>query len=152
MNKILICLGLLVVGLRDYTVSNRCAKVLLRLEERSNEFYSQVRYDGDNSSRDKVSRDAQALTESARALNHAVDQRATRDKVAIEYDRVAQNYDRLHQDMADAGYADQNRRVLQDFDRVTEAYRIVESSFADRHAESRIRCRSSRAIARIVEK
>jgi len=107
-----------------------------RLEDRTGDFYSQIRYEGDNSRRDRISRDAQALSESARGLNLAVERRASSDQVAIEYDRVAKNYHRLQDDLADEGYADQNRRVLEEFDRVTTAYRDVEAAFAQRHARN----------------
>jgi len=107
-----------------------------RLEDRAGDFYAQIRYEGDNSRRDRISRDAQALSESARNLNAAVERRASSDQVAIEYDRVAKNYHRLQDDLADEGYAEQNRRVLEDFDRVTTAYRDVEAAFAERHARN----------------
>jgi hypothetical protein len=51
-----------------------------------------------------------------------------------EFDVVSRDYEQLHQDLADAGYAEQNRRVLEDFDRVTDAYRVVESQFATRYS------------------
>ena len=107
-----------------------------RLEDRSDEFYSQIRYTGDNSYRDRVSRDALALSEASRDLNRAVERRASSDQVALEYDRVVKNYRRLQDDLADEGYADQNRRVLEDFDRVTTAFRDVEAAFAERHARA----------------
>jgi hypothetical protein len=105
-----------------------------RLEDRASEFYSQIRYDGDNSRRDRVSRDAQALVDSARSLNNAVERGHTTEQVRVEFDRTVRDYDRLQQDMADAGFADQNRRVLEDFDRVTTAYRDVESAFGTRYS------------------
>jgi len=105
-----------------------------RLEDRAAEFYSQIRYEGDNSRRDRVSRDAQALADSARSLNSAIERGLTRDQVREEFDRAARDYDRLQQDLADAGFADQNRRVLEDFDRVTDAYRDVESDFGARYS------------------
>jgi hypothetical protein len=105
-----------------------------RLENRAGEFYSQVRYVGDISHRDRVSRDAQALADSSRDLNSAVEHGLASDQVRVEFDRAVRDYDRLQQDMADAGFADQNRRVLEDFDRVTAAYRDVESAFGTRYS------------------
>jgi uncharacterized membrane protein YccC len=105
-----------------------------RLEDRASEFYSQIRYEGDNSRRDRVSRDAQALADSARSLNSAVDRGLTSEQVREKFDRASRDYDRLQQGLADAGFADQNRRVLEDFDRVTDAYRDVESAFGARYS------------------
>lgn len=105
-----------------------------RMEDRSREFYSQVRYDGDSSYRDRVSRGALALSESSRDLNRAVERRADSNRIAVEYDKVARDYRRLQDDLTDAGLADQNRRVLEDFDRVTSAYRDLQSAFEDRRA------------------
>jgi len=42
-----------------------------------------------------------------------------RDDVEGEYRRVTDSYEELHSQLADEGYADQNRGVLKDFDRVT---------------------------------
>jgi len=56
-----------------------------------------------------------------------VDQRDSRDDVQADYRRVSDNYEQLHSRLADAGYAEQNRQLLQDFDRVTNAYRDVEA-------------------------
>ena len=84
------------------------------------------RYQGD-SRRGPISRDAEALAHAAHDFNRAVDQRDSRDDVQADYRRVSDNYEQLHSRLADAGYAEQNRQLLQDFDRVTNAYRDVEA-------------------------
>lgn len=134
-NLLLACLAFAVVACAT-TRTDSMRDTSQRLEDRASEFYSQLRQDGDNRQRDKVSRDAQALAESARTLNRAVADRLPGDQVRIEYDRTARDYDRLHDELADAGYAELNRRVLEDFDRVTAAYRDVENAFGDRYART----------------
>jgi len=87
------------------------------------------RYEGD-SRRGPISRDAEALAQAAHDLNRAVDQRDSHDSVQADYRRVTDDYEQLHSRLADAGYADQNRQVLRDFDRVTNAYRDVEAGMS----------------------
>ena len=99
----------------------------MRLENRAKEFYSSVRYQGDDSYRDRVSRDENDLVAAAHDLNRDVDRGA-------KSDRVAREYEQLHRDLADEGYAAQNRRVLEDFDRVTDAYRDLEATMTGQFA------------------
>ena len=108
----------------------------LRLEDRSADFYAQIRYQGEDGYRDRISRDAQALTMSARDFNQAVAANAPREAIADRFSVVAASYDRLHQDLAAEGYADQNRQVLEEFDRVTAAYRDLEAAMGDRYARA----------------
>lgn len=68
---------------------------------------------------DRVGRDAEALAKAARNVDRALDTGHSRDDVETEYRRVADGYEQLHSRLADEGYADQNRNVLEDFDRVT---------------------------------
>lgn len=111
-----------------------------RLDDASSHFSSQIRYqdnDGryrDDDSRNQgdsrrgpMSRDAEALAQAAHDFNRAVDQRDPHDSVQGDYRRVTDDYEQLHSRLADAGYAEQNRQLLQDFDRVTNAYRDVEA-------------------------
>ena len=110
-----------------------------RLDDASSYFSSQIQYQGNDSRyqsndsryqgdsrRGPISRDAEALAHAAHDFNRAVDQRDSRDNVQANYRRVTDNYEQLHTQLADAGYAEQNRQLLQDFDRVTNAYRDVE--------------------------
>lgn len=134
MNKLLLfVLAIAAVGCATTSVDSMRAESR-RLEDRAVEFYGQIKYEGDNSRRDRVSRDAQMLVESSRRLNRAIELRASSDQLISEFDIVSRDYDQLHKDLADAGYADQNRRVLEDFDRVTDAYRVVEGQFATRYS------------------
>jgi hypothetical protein len=66
-----------------------------------------------------------------------LDKGNSRNDVEGEYRRVTDSYEQLHSQLADEGYADQNRRVLQDFDRVTAAYRDVEDGMSRRSASAR---------------
>src|SRR6185312_13970683 len=104
-----------------------------RLDDASSYFSSQMQYQSNDSRyhgdsrRGPISRDAEALAHAAHDFNRAVDQRDSRDDVQADYRRVSDNYEQLHSRLADAGYAEQNRQLLQDFDRVTNAYRDVEA-------------------------
>jgi hypothetical protein len=109
----------------------------LRLDDRASHFYAQLRYEGDDSRADRLSRDAQALATSSHELSRAVDRDGPRDRAHDRFEQVARDYDRLHEHLAAEGYADQNRHVLEDFDRVTEAFRSVESAMGERHAYER---------------
>src|SRR6202171_75308 len=108
-----------------------------RLDDASDLFASQIRYQGDDSRRGRVSADAEALGKAARNLVRALDKGDSRNDVEGEYRRVTDSYGQLHSQLADAGYADQNRRVLEDFDRVTAAYRDVEAGMSRRSASVR---------------
>jgi hypothetical protein len=66
-----------------------------------------------------------------------LDQGKSRDDVESDYRRVTDSYEQVHSQLADEGYAEQNRRVLEDFDRVTAAYRDVEAGMSRRSASSR---------------
>jgi hypothetical protein len=114
-----------------------------RLDDASSHFSSQIQYQGNDSRyqsndsrhqsdsrRGPISRDADALAQAAHDFNRAVDQRDSHDSVQADYRRVTDDYEQLHSRLADAGYADQNRQVLQDFDRVTNAYRDVEAGMS----------------------
>ena len=108
-----------------------------RLDDASSRFASQIRYQGDDSRRGRVSADAEALAKAARNLVRALDKGDSRNDVEGEYRRVTDRYGQLHSQLADEGYADQNRRVLEDFDRVTAAYRDVEAGMSRRSASVR---------------
>jgi hypothetical protein len=108
-----------------------------RLDDASSHFSSQIQYQGDDSRRGRVSRDAEALAKAARNLDRALQKGNSRDDVEGEYRRVRDNYEQLHSQLAAEGYADQNRRVLEDFDRVTTAYRDVEAGMSRRSASAR---------------
>jgi hypothetical protein len=108
-----------------------------RLDDASRHFSSEIQYQGDDSRRGRVSRDAEALAKAAHNLDRALDQGKSRDDVESDYRRVTESYDQVHSQLADEGYAEQNRRVLEDFDRVTAAYRDVEAGMSRRSASSR---------------
>lgn len=107
-----------------------------RLDDRASHFYSQLKYEGDDSRADRLSRDAQALASSAHDLSrevdrHASDSHGARERAKDRFEAVSRDYDRLHEHLASEGYAEQNRRVLEDFDRVTEAFHSVERSMGE---------------------
>jgi hypothetical protein len=108
-----------------------------RLDDASRHFSSQIQYQRDDSRRGRVGGDAEALAKAAHNLNRALDKGNSRDNVEGEYRRVTDSYEQLHSQLADEGYADQNRRVLEDFDRVTAAYRDVEAGMSRRSASTR---------------
>jgi hypothetical protein len=108
-----------------------------RLDDASSHFSSQIRYQGDDSKRDRVSRDAEVLAKAAHNLDRALGGGNSRDDVDAEYRRVTDGYDKLHSQLAAEGYAEQNQRVLADFDRVTTAYRQVEAGMGRRNASAR---------------
>ena len=108
-----------------------------RLDDASSHFSSQIRNQGDNSRRDHVSRDAEALAKAAHNLDRALENGTSRDDVDAEYRRVTDGYEQLHSQLADEGYAGQNQRLLADFDRVTAAYRSVEAGMGRRIASAR---------------
>jgi hypothetical protein len=103
-----------------------------RLDDASSHFSAQIQYQGDDSRRGRVSSDAQTLAQAAHDLEHALDRRDSRDNIDSDYHRVTDGYQRLHTQLADEGYADQNRQVLLDFDHVTAAYRDVEAGMSNR--------------------
>jgi len=108
-----------------------------RLDDASSHFSSQIRYQGDDSKRDRVGRDAEALAKAAHTLDRALGNGNSRDDVDAEYRRVTDGYENLHSQLAADGYAEQNQRVLADFDRVTTAYREVEAGMGRRNASTR---------------
>jgi len=110
-----------------------------RLDRASTHFVSQIRYQGDDSRRDRLSRDAEVMARYARKLNADVERGEPRTVLTDDYRQVEDSYDQLHRQLADEGYADQNRMVLEDFDRVTSAYRDVQSAMLTRTADTGIR-------------
>jgi hypothetical protein len=108
-----------------------------RLNDASSQFSAQLRYQGDDSRRGLLSRDANAMATAARSLDRALVNGNTRVEVEDEYRRVADSYQQLHTQLAAEGYAEQNRQVLSDFDRVTTAYRSVEAAMGLRTANLR---------------
>ena len=108
-----------------------------RLDDASRHFSSQIHYQRDDSRRGRVSGDAETLAKAAHNFNRALDKGNSRNDVEGEYRRVTDSYEQLHSQLADEGYADQNRRVLEDFDRVTAAYRDVEAGMSRRSANAR---------------
>lgn len=78
-----------------------------------------------------------ACVAAGRDLDQAVSRGQSRAEVEDEYLRVRDSYEQLHSQLADEGYADQNRRVLEDFDRVTASYRKVEAAMNVRTANTR---------------
>jgi hypothetical protein len=103
-----------------------------RLDDASSRFSSEIQYQGDDGRRGRVSRDAEQLAQAAHNFEHALDRGDSRDNVAADYRRVADGYEQLQGQLADEGYAAQNRQVLTDFDRVTTAYRDVEAGMSRR--------------------
>ena len=105
-----------------------------RLDDASSHFSSQIQYQGDDSRRGRVSSDAKTLAQAAHNLDHALNLNShdSRDNVDADYHRVTDGYQQLHTQLADEGYAEQNRQVLADFDRVTAAYRDVETGMSRR--------------------
>ncbi len=108
-----------------------------RLDDASSHFSTEIQYQGDDNRRDRVSRDAEVLARSVRKLNRDLIAGETRAQLDDDYRSVADNYDQLHMQLADEGYAEQNRHVLEDFDRVTLAYRDVQSAMTLRTADTR---------------
>jgi hypothetical protein len=108
-----------------------------RLNDASSHFSAQLQYQGDDSRRGLLSRDAEALAKAAHNLDRVLSNGNTRLDVEDEYRRVSDNYEQLHVQLADEGYAAQNRQVLTDFDRVTTAYRNVEAAMGLRTASAR---------------
>ena len=103
-----------------------------RLDDVSSRFSSQLQYQGDDNRRGLVSRDAETLARAAHNFDRALNKGDSRDSVDADYHRVMDGYDQLHSQLADAGYAGQNRQVLEGFDRVTAAYRDVEAGMGRR--------------------
>jgi hypothetical protein len=108
-----------------------------RLDDASKDFSSLLQYQGDDGRRDRGSRDAAAMAKAAHNLDVALDKGNSRDDVEAEYRQVTDRYDQLHSQLADEGYAEQNRRVLEEFDRVTAAYRNVEAAMNGRSTNAR---------------
>ena len=108
-----------------------------RLDDASSHFVAQIRYQGDDSRRDRLSRDAEVMARAAHQLDVDLTRGEPRATVEDDYRRVEESYEVLHRQLADEGLADQSRRVLEDFDRVTTAYRDVQSSMVLRTADIR---------------
>jgi len=108
-----------------------------RLNDASSHFSAQLQYQGDDSRRGLLSRDAEAMAKAAHNLDRALSKGNTRPEVEDEYRRVRDNYEQLHVQLADEGYAAQNRQVLTDFDLVTNAFRNVETAMGMRTASTR---------------
>ncbi|HYM34739.1 MAG TPA: hypothetical protein VET48_05035 [Steroidobacteraceae bacterium] len=108
-----------------------------RLDDASSRFSAEFRYQGDDNRRERVSRDAETMARAAHNFNFALRNGKSRADVEDEYRRVRDSYGELHSQLADQGYAEQNRRVLEDFDRLTTTYRDVEAAMASRTADSR---------------
>ena len=113
-----------------------------RLDDASRHLSSQIQYQGDDSRWGRVSHDAETLAKAAHNFDRALEQGHSRDDVEDAYRRVTDDYEQLHGQLAHEGYADQNRRVLEDFDRVTAAYRDVEAGMSRRGANARASRRS----------
>ena len=108
-----------------------------RLSDASSHFSSQLQYRGDDNRRSLLSGDAETMAKSSRNLDLALRNGNTRVEVEDQYRRVTDSYQQLHAQLADEGYAEQNRQVLIDFDRVTTAYRDVEAKMSMRTASMR---------------
>ncbi len=108
-----------------------------RLDDSSSHFYAQIQYQGDDSRRDRISRDAEELSHATHKLDRDLNAGELHGQVDDDYRHVEDNYEQLHKDLADEGYAEQNRQLLADFDRVTAAYRDVQSAMAVRTADVR---------------
>jgi hypothetical protein len=103
-----------------------------RLDDASSHFSSQVQGHGDDSRHGRVSRDADDLAQAARTFDHAVVNGGSNEILQSDYRKVTDRYEQLRGQLGDDGYAEQNRQVLQDFDRVTAAYRDVEAGMGGR--------------------
>lgn len=101
-----------------------------RLDDASRQFSSQIRYQGDSSRRDRVSRDAATLADAAHNLDRELRNGSSRGDLDAQYLRVKDSYEKLHGRLADDGYTAQNQRLLSDFDRVTAAYKDVEAGMS----------------------
>src|ERR1700687_6242455 len=127
------CTGLCLLAACATTRTDSLRASASRLDDASRHFSSQIQYQGDDSRRGRVSRDAGDLAQAAHKLGRALDEGDSHDRVVADYRRVSDDYAQLHGQLADEGYAEQNRQVLADFDRVTAAYRDVEAGMKRRH-------------------
>ena len=80
-----------------------------------------IRYQGNDRRWGPIGRDAQALAQAARDLDRVVNQRELRDSGEADYERVTDDCEQVHSRLTEQGYAEQNRQVLQESDRVTSA-------------------------------
>jgi hypothetical protein len=126
------CTGLCLLAACATTRTDSLRASASRLDDASRHFSSQLQYQGDDGRRGRISRDAGDLAQAAHKLGHALDEGDSHDRVAADYRRVADDYKQLHGQLANEGYAEQNRQVLADFDRVTAAYRDVEAGMSRR--------------------
>jgi hypothetical protein len=108
-----------------------------RMDDASTRFAAEIRYQGNDSKRDRVSRDAEALAKAAHNLDLALSKGESRANVEDEYRNVSDSYGQLHTQLSEEGYAVQDKRVLEDFDRVTTAYRDLEVGMGHRTADTR---------------
>jgi hypothetical protein len=107
------------------------------LDDASSHFAAQIRYQGDDSKRDRVSRDAEAMAKATHNLDLALAKGDSRALVEDHYRHVTDSYGLLHSQLAEEGYASQDKRVLESFDRVTTTYRSVEAAMGRRVADAR---------------
>jgi hypothetical protein len=121
------CTGLCLLAACATTRTDSLRASASRLDDASRHFSSQLQYQGDDSRRGRVSRDAGDLAQAARKFDHALADGDSHEHVVADYRRVTDDYEQLHGQLANEGYAEQNRQVLADFDRVTAAYRDVEA-------------------------
>jgi hypothetical protein len=108
-----------------------------KLDDASSHFAAQIRYQGDDSKRDRVSRDAEAMAKATHNLDLALAKGDSRALVEDHYRHVTDSYGLLHSQLAEEGYASQDKRVLESFDRVTTTYRSVEAAMGRRVADAR---------------
>jgi hypothetical protein len=101
-----------------------------RLDVSSQRFSEDVRHS--DAAHETVSSDASALARAAHDFHRALDTDAGRASksadVEEEFHRVAERYNVLHDQLADAGYAERDRTELHDFDSVTQDFRAVEGA------------------------
>lgn len=108
-----------------------------RLDDASSHFFEQIRYQGDDSTRDHISRDAEAMARTSHKLDEDLNHHERRSYIEDDYRRVQESYDELHRQLADEGYAEQNRPVLEAFDRITTTYHGVQAAFSAHDAAMR---------------
>jgi hypothetical protein len=77
------------------------------------------------------------MAKAAHNFNLALSKGNSHAQVEDEYRGVTESYGVLHSQLAEEGYAGQDRRVLEDFDRVTATFRNVESALSHRTADAR---------------
>jgi len=108
-----------------------------RLDDASSHFLAQVQAPAVDTRHDRLSRDAELMARASHKLDVDISRGETRAALEEDYRQVEDSYEELHRQLTDEGLADQSRRVLEEFDRVTTAYRDVQSSMVLRTAEVR---------------